>query len=85
MFNFLKKLLPFLNKPVPSVPDVSFVKDLVQAQLDKVSKNKKVVELEIDLQNKVSKSVAEIVLKHLADEYTEKLGKSVSLIPKNCF
>ncbi len=85
MLNFLKKFLPFLKDKTPTLSkeDVSEIKAKIEAQLSKVRKNQKVIQLEIDLRKKVSKALAEVLLKQMEKEYSEKLGKKVTLVSKN--
>ncbi len=83
MLGFLKNLFPFLKKKSLSTIEVEDIKTKVEVQLSKARKNQKVIALEVDLKNKVSKILADIVLKQLEAEYSKKLGKKVSIVSKN--
>lgn len=84
MFDFLKNLFPFLKTKV-SDTELVLLKGFVDKELSKLKGNPKVIQVEIDVKRKVSQKVAEIAMEQLEKEYSTKLGKKVSLFPKNCF
>lgn len=79
MFDFLKKLFPFLSKTL-SDADMEAIRKMVEKELKNVPAKAKTATISIKIDPKVSEELANIFLEKLAKEYGDKLGKRLILM-----